>query len=149
VWGPIKIITNAVLCKTCSVLLCVLEQPRVDNSSADPIRSNWTNWPIVGPVKSNILLSQCMKRGHVFTFLYQRRFHSLSFYCLESCFSSLLFISGVKLTRMGFLFSLDLSQSALGKAWRSSPFRYICKPVLFWSTTYNEHLNIEEWMSSN
>jgi hypothetical protein len=25
---------NAVLCKTCSVLLCVLEQPRVDTSSA-------------------------------------------------------------------------------------------------------------------
>ena len=25
---------NVVLCKTCSVLLCVLEQPRVDNSSA-------------------------------------------------------------------------------------------------------------------
>jgi len=25
---------NVVLCKTCSVLLCVLEQPRVDDSSA-------------------------------------------------------------------------------------------------------------------
>ena len=25
---------NAVLCKTCSVLLCILEQPRVDNASA-------------------------------------------------------------------------------------------------------------------
>jgi hypothetical protein len=29
---------NAVLCKTCSVLLCVLEHPRVDNSRAGP---NW------------------------------------------------------------------------------------------------------------
>jgi hypothetical protein len=29
---------NAVLCKTCSVLLCILEQPRIDNSSAGP---NW------------------------------------------------------------------------------------------------------------
>ena len=28
---------NAVLCKTCSVFLCVLEQPRVDNSSAESI----------------------------------------------------------------------------------------------------------------
>ena len=27
---------NAVLCKTYSVLLCVLEQPRVDNSSSGP-----------------------------------------------------------------------------------------------------------------
>jgi hypothetical protein len=26
---------NAVLCKTCSVLLCVLKQPRVDDSSAE------------------------------------------------------------------------------------------------------------------
>ena len=34
---------NAVLCKTCSVLLCVLEQPRVDNCSAGP------NWRITGP----------------------------------------------------------------------------------------------------
>jgi len=32
---------NAVLCKTWSGLLCVLEQPRVDNSSAGP---NWSNW---------------------------------------------------------------------------------------------------------
>ena len=30
-WRP-----NAILCKTCSVLLCVLEQPRVDNSSVGP-----------------------------------------------------------------------------------------------------------------
>ena len=29
---------NAVLCTTCSVLLCILEQPRADNSSAG---SNW------------------------------------------------------------------------------------------------------------
>ena len=29
---------NAVLCETCIVLLCVLEQPRVDNPSAVP---NW------------------------------------------------------------------------------------------------------------
>ena len=33
VWGPI------VLCKTCSVLLCVLEQPRVDNSITVPLKS--------------------------------------------------------------------------------------------------------------
>ena len=31
--------TNAVLCNSCSVLLCVLEQPRVDNSSGRPIKS--------------------------------------------------------------------------------------------------------------
>jgi len=30
--------TNAVLCKTCSVLMCVLEQSIVDNSSVGP---NW------------------------------------------------------------------------------------------------------------
>ena len=29
---------NAVLCKTCSLLVCVLEQPRVEKSSAGP---NW------------------------------------------------------------------------------------------------------------
>jgi hypothetical protein len=29
---------NAVLCKTCSVLLCVLAQPMVDNSSAGLIK---------------------------------------------------------------------------------------------------------------
>ena len=29
---------NVVLCKTCSVLLCVLEQPTVDNSSERPLR---------------------------------------------------------------------------------------------------------------
>ena len=41
--------TNAVLCKTCSVL-CVLEQLRIDNSSAEPLMrgdrlgsSNWSN----------------------------------------------------------------------------------------------------------
>ena len=41
--------TNAVLCKTCSVL-CVLEQPRIGNSSAEPLMrgdrlgsSNWSN----------------------------------------------------------------------------------------------------------
>jgi len=35
--------TNAVLCKTCRVLLCVLEQPIVDNSSVRPLSagSNW------------------------------------------------------------------------------------------------------------
>jgi len=33
-----------VLMKTCSVLLCVLEQPRIDNSSEGPIGSNWSNW---------------------------------------------------------------------------------------------------------
>ena len=27
--------SNGVLCKTCSVLLCLLEQPRVDNSSLE------------------------------------------------------------------------------------------------------------------
>jgi hypothetical protein len=32
-----KIIVIAVLCKTCSVLLYVLEQPRVDNSSTWPL----------------------------------------------------------------------------------------------------------------
>ena len=38
--GPIEIIIIAVLCKTtvCCVLLCVLEQPRVDNFRAGP---NW------------------------------------------------------------------------------------------------------------
>jgi hypothetical protein len=30
---------NAVLCNTYSVLLCVLEQPRVDDSSMEPIKS--------------------------------------------------------------------------------------------------------------
>jgi len=39
--------TNAVLCKTCSVLLCVLEQPRVDNTSTGP---NWSNWLKADPV---------------------------------------------------------------------------------------------------
>ena len=29
--------TNAVLCETSSALLCVLEQPRVDNSSTVPL----------------------------------------------------------------------------------------------------------------
>ena len=42
--GPI------VLCKTCSVLLCVLEQPRIDNSSVGPNESNWSNWRKFGPV---------------------------------------------------------------------------------------------------
>ena len=32
---------NDVVCKTCIVLLCVFEQPRVDNSSAGP---NWFYW---------------------------------------------------------------------------------------------------------
>jgi hypothetical protein len=35
-----------VLCKTCCVLLCVLEQPRVDNSSTGP---NWSHWLKEGP----------------------------------------------------------------------------------------------------
>jgi hypothetical protein len=34
--------TNAVLCKTCSVLMCVLEQPIVDNSSVGPLRGAGT-----------------------------------------------------------------------------------------------------------
>jgi hypothetical protein len=36
---------SAVLCKTCNVLLCVLEQPRVDNSSLGPLSPgpNWAN----------------------------------------------------------------------------------------------------------
>ena len=35
--------TIAVLCKTCNVLLFVLEEPIVDNSSVDPISAvpNW------------------------------------------------------------------------------------------------------------
>ena len=44
---------NAVLNKTCSVLLCVLEQPRVDNSSAGPL-----NWLIDGPEYSLLRLLQ-------------------------------------------------------------------------------------------
>jgi len=35
---PLGSVVPTVLCKTCSVLLYVLEQPRVDNSSAGP---NW------------------------------------------------------------------------------------------------------------
>ena len=38
---------NDVLCNTCSVLLCVFEQPRVDYASAWP---NWSNWLKSGPV---------------------------------------------------------------------------------------------------
>jgi uncharacterized low-complexity protein len=41
---------NTVLCKTCNVLLCVLEQPRVDNSNAGLTGSNWSNWLKTGPV---------------------------------------------------------------------------------------------------
>jgi hypothetical protein len=41
---------NDVLCKTCNVLLCVLEQPRVDNSNAGLTGSNWSNWLKTGPV---------------------------------------------------------------------------------------------------
>ena len=42
-----KIIIIVVLCKTCNVLLCILEQSRVDNSSgggALSTGSNWSNW---------------------------------------------------------------------------------------------------------
>jgi hypothetical protein len=35
--------TNAVLCKTCCVLLCVLVQPGVDNSARVPLRAG-PNW---------------------------------------------------------------------------------------------------------
>ena len=45
--------TNAVLCKTCSVLLRVLEQPIVDNSSVGPLSAgpNWVySWPPVYPL---------------------------------------------------------------------------------------------------
>jgi hypothetical protein len=41
---------NDVLCVICSVLLCVLEQPRVDNPSVGPIGSNWSTWLKAGLV---------------------------------------------------------------------------------------------------
>ena len=40
---------NAVLCKTCSVFLSVLEQLRVDNSSTVPLKS-WTQLEAVGRI---------------------------------------------------------------------------------------------------
>ena len=42
-----------VLCKTCSRLLCVLEQQIVDNSSARPIGRIWYNWLKADPVPTN------------------------------------------------------------------------------------------------
>ena len=49
--GPLKNIIIAVLCKTCNVLLCVLEQLSVDNSSAGP------NWLKVGHVHTYVSFS--------------------------------------------------------------------------------------------
>ena len=55
---------NAVLCKTCSVLLCILEQSRVANSStglikaSGPIGSNWSNWLKFSPTWNSQLLLQ-------------------------------------------------------------------------------------------
>ena len=40
--GPWEVRGLIVLMKTCSVLLCVLEQPRIDNSSEGPIGRNWS-----------------------------------------------------------------------------------------------------------
>jgi hypothetical protein len=56
---------NAVLCKTCSVLLYVLEQPRVDNFSTGPI----------GPISLRAAIS-CMKS--VFVFKVYCDFHVLN-----------------------------------------------------------------------
>ena len=40
---------NAVLCKTCNALLCVLEQPRIDNYSTRPLKRG-TQLRAIGPV---------------------------------------------------------------------------------------------------
>jgi len=40
---------NAVHCKTCSVLLCVLEQPKVENYSTWPLKRG-TQLGTIGPV---------------------------------------------------------------------------------------------------
>jgi hypothetical protein len=40
----------AVLNKTCSMLLCSLEQPRVDNSSAGSLKRE-TQFGAIGPIK--------------------------------------------------------------------------------------------------
>jgi hypothetical protein len=42
---------NVVLHKTCSVLLCILQQPRAEKSSAEPVVAHWSTW------------SNCLKAG--------------------------------------------------------------------------------------
>ena len=47
---------NAVLCNTCRVLLCVLEQPRVDDSSKGPLKRG-IQLGTISPIGSRSALS--------------------------------------------------------------------------------------------
>ena len=60
--------SNDVLCKACTVLLCVLEQPRVVTPAWGPlsvglIENNWSSWHKAGHVNDNIQLYLIMKNS--------------------------------------------------------------------------------------